>query len=585
MREKLRPYLQATPDIFCYVFVSKVILLFAMLALGGVVSVLLKSVGRVAVTSGDWKFLYSTWQGILILLLSLLSLYICVAFDLNGKIALCSSLVKGEAVSIRECLTKGITSTLKLLSPGGLLVVLYISFVAPVIGLGFSTSATDGLYIPTFITSFIQESVLYSSLLGIIVPILLIIGIANLYILHGVVLDGLSVKDSNRQSYRIMRSNYKNYIKENVLFFLALGAVIALIAAITIAVPLVLTQLIPMPPACYRFLVVLFITAGALVYLYVDLFMIPLYFMKMTQLYYRYKYDMVFENRVAEEKRRRFNRVLASLWAAAFLAAVISQFVCFDTWYPAESNVGIIAHRAGGVEAPENTVAGIETAYKIGADGCEIDIQRTKDGFYVLNHDADFKRTAGEKKTPEEMDLREIKELRVDGEPVAEFEETLAAAKGKLTLYTELKGNTADKKMADDAVRLIHKYGMEDECVLISLKYDLIDYIQTEYPDIETGFLTFAAFGNTPDLNCDCIGLEAESATAYKVETIHQENKKALVWTVNEKSIQRHFLSSEADGIITDNVAQAVDVKEALASRSDLARMLDRVRVILTSTM
>ena len=60
MREKLRPYLQATPDIFCYVFVSKVILLFAMLALGGVVSVLLKSVGRVAVTSGDWKFLYST---------------------------------------------------------------------------------------------------------------------------------------------------------------------------------------------------------------------------------------------------------------------------------------------------------------------------------------------------------------------------------------------------------------------------------------------------------------------------------------------------------------------------------------------
>ena len=42
---------------------------------------------------------------------------------------------------------------------------------------------------------------------------------------------------------------------------------------------------------------------------------------------------------------------------------------------------------------------------------------------------------------------------------------------------------------------------------------------------------------------------------------------------------------SEADGIITDNVTQAVSVKEALASRSDFARMLDRVRVILTSTM
>ena len=147
-----------------------------------------------------------------------------------------------------------------------------------------------------------------------------------------------------------------------------------------------------------------------------------------------------------------------------------------------------------------------------------------------------------------------------------------------------------EKEGAVDASKLNYEeffsgLSPEDEVVLISLKYDLIDYIQTEYPDIETGFLTFAAFGNTPDLNCDCIGLEAESATAYKVETIHRENKKALVWTVNEKSIQRHFLSSEADGIITDNVTQAVSVKEALASRSDFARMLDRVRVILTSTM
>ena len=159
------------------------------------------------------------------------------------------------------------------------------------------------------------------------------------------------------------------------------------------------------------------------------------------------------------------------------MAAVISQFICFDSWYPAETNVGIIAHRAGGIEAPENTVAGIEQAYRAGASGCEIDIQRTKDGYYVVNHDNTFERTAGDKRKPEEMDLHEVKELRVDGEPVAKYEEMLAAAKDKL------------------------------------------------------------------------------------------------------------ILSSEADGIITDNVSQAVELKEELDSRSDLARMVDRLRVILSSMM
>ena len=585
MKEKLRPYLQAMPDIFCYVVVTKGILFVMTLLLGGMASVLLSSVGRVAVTSGDWKFLYTTWQGILILLLSLVSLYISVALDLNGKISLCSMLTRGESVSIRKCLSDGLTSIVKLLSPVGLLVILYVSFIAPILGLGFSTSLTEGLYIPTFITAFIQESVLYSSLTGIIIPILLLIGIANLYILHGIVLDGLSPTDSGRHSYRLMRSNYKDYLKQNALFFLVLAALIALAAVVCIIIPLALIQLIPMPHACSRFLVVLFVTAGAIMYLFVDLFVVPFYLLKMTRIYYTYKQKNVSAERADEKNKGRFNRALAILGAAAMMAAVIAQFVCFDSWYPADTEVGIIAHRAGGAEAPENTLAGLEKAYEEGASGCEIDIQRTKDGFYVLNHDSTFKRTAGDKRKPAEMDLEEIKALRVDGEPVPEFEEALEAAKGKLMLFAELKGSTADRKMADDAVRLIHKHNMEDKCVLISLKYELIDYIETKYPDIQTGFLAFISYGNTADLNCDYIGLEIESATEDKIHSIHKEDKKALVWTVNKKSVQRHFLCSEADAIITDNITQAAGVKEELASRSDFARMFDRVRVILASTM
>ena len=73
--------------------------------------------------------------------------------------------------------------------------------------------------------------------------------------------------------------------------------------------------------------------------------------------------------------------------------------------------------------------------------------------------------------------------------------------------------------------------------VLISLKYELIDYIETNYPDMQTGFLTFASFGNTAALNCDYIGLEEESATTDAINAIHKEGKKVLVWTANEERI------------------------------------------------
>ena len=180
------------------------------------------------------------------------------------------------------------------------------------------------------------------------------------------------------------------------------------------------------------------------------------------------------------------------------------------------------------------------------------------------------------------MTLKQIKKLSVNGESVPTFEEALAASKGKIVLFTELKGDTADKQMADDAVRIIKENNMEAECVLVSLKYDLIDYIESKYPEIQTGFLLFASFGATDKLNCDYLGIEEESATENAISAAHDQNKKMLVWTANEKEKQKHFLCSDADGLITDNVTQAVETQKELGQRSDLQRMVDRIMTIVS---
>ena len=145
-----------------------------------------------------------------------------------------------------------------------------------------------------------------------------------------------------------------------------------------------------------------------------------------------------------------------------------------------------------------------------------------------------------------------------------------------------MRNSTSIIQMADDAVKTIREYGMEQECVLISLKYDLIDYIETAYPEIQTGYLTFASFGDTAKLNCDYLALEEESATADAIATVHKQGKKVLVWTANEKKSQKHFLCSMADAIITDRITQAKQLQSELMGRSDLRRMTDRILEFLS---
>ena len=567
------------PDILNYQIVTKAIISIWLFLLGRLFQILLRSSGRVAVTSGDWKFLFTTWQGVLILLLGLVSLFIYVAFDLNSKIVLSRDLITGQKIHLEESITEGFFSIRKLINPEGLLTVLYIALIAPILGIGLSISATENLYIPTFISSVIESSVLYSALAGAAVFFFLSLGVANLFILHGVVIDGLPIGDAGRQSRRLIRANWKDYIKQNVIFILLIAGSVVVTAIICLFIPLKLITLLPAGPLS-RILTITFVSAGTIISVLADLFGIPIYLLKMTQLYYSYKQGKEFEfDEISRDKPFRY-KLAAAVLLIAIATSVCVMYINFDRFFPLDTDVKVIAHRAGGNEGRENTLSGLEAAWAAGAYGSEIDIQRTKDGFYVLNHDGTFKRVAGDSRKPEEMTLREVKKLSVDGEPVPTFEEMLISSRGRMVLFTELKGNTADRKMADDAVKLVKQYQMEDEAVLISLKYDLIDYIETNYPEMQTGFLTFASFGETAALNCDYIGLEEESATTDAINAIHKEGKKALVWTANEAGSQKHFLCSEVDGLITDNVSQAIGLVTELEQRSDLDRMIDKIKTM-----
>ena len=584
LMESIRLYQGALFDIARYEVTMTFITGVMVFCLSHFSYMLIRSTGRYAITTGDFDFLFKTWQGPVLIIVGLTVLFIYFAADLNTRIIYASDYLRGSA-NLRNAIRKGSRSITSFLTPDGIGIVLYISLIAPIIGFGFTISLTESLYIPDFIFSVINDNTVYYTLYLLFVIGFIFIGVINIFTIHGVVLDGYKSHDADNVSRQLMKKNWKNFIYEHIMFLLGYGATIVILGFTLLLVPLFVEFSIIENEDHIRIAVIFTMMLSFSSIFFISGCFKSFYLLKITQLYYKYS---------GKPYRRRFKRnrkktALIMLGCVLFTALLyLSSYVLgmnFDEIFRTDITTGVIAHRAGGTEAPENTAAGIDKAYEFGAEGSEIDIQRTKDGHYIVNHDSNFSRLCGNKSKPEDLTLEEVKQLVItdprfpdDPTPVNTFEEMLDASKGKVILFVELKGNTADIQMAEDAVRIIKEKDMVDDTVIISLKYNLISYIETNYPEMNTGYLLFASIGQIGNLNCDYVGLEEEAASGSNIDALHNAGKKVMVWTPNKKKSQKHFFLSEADFIITDQIAMADELIEELENREDIEILFDVLR-------
>lgn len=574
--KKVREYLNIVPGILFFQIVMSLVLAGIVQLLNYLAMWAISSTGRVAVTTGDFVFLFTTWQGWAVLLIAVVAIVLYVIFDLVMVIAYTEHRLSNDEKKYRKSFKDALLSIKKFISPFGLIIILYIVVFAPISGGMFGISITNSLYVPNFITSVIDSKPVLCVLYRILIVVLFLLSNIYVFTLHGIVIDKMSAKDALRQSRRLLFNNVFDYIKRLFLFIL-LNVLIVVVLLVFFTSPMLLIGVLPFNDVLVsRILESVFTVLGLMLLLFWFIYFLPCYIIRITELYHKYR-----DGRICEPRKYNTKPFYISVICIIVLTSVIiGTFVGigFDAVISSDVSTGIIAHRGGGNDGVENTVNGVEAAIKEGVQGSEIDIQRTKDGYYVVNHDKNFQRVAGNQRKPCEMTLSEIKKLKVfEKEEVATFEEMLDASKNHLTLYVELKGETADIQMADDTVKTIKDKDMVDETCVISLKYDLVKYIEETYPEINTGYLLFASYGNFELMECDVVGIEEEMATDYVIERIHSMGKKVMVWTPNNSQSQRDFLLSEADCIITDNIKQANDVINKIEQRDDIEKITDLI--------
>ena len=548
--------------------------------------------GRTGISSGDYLSFLLSFQGLGFLLATLVLMVVLIGLDINTFI-LTSALIKEGKIEMtaRHMLWLGLTSLKSLFSPAGLLLMVYVSLIFPLLGLGVTIGPMRQFQIPNFITSVIYANPLYLTLYAGVLLVLTYLSYRFLFTFHYVLVEGQGIRQALTSSLALTKKQGRALIKRLIGIFVKNGLLYFVPLFIALIALLVFVLVSQAEQTNQSRLYLLFILLAVLeIVSFLTFLFPPMIIYWVTDAFYDY-----------EEAEGRIPTVTlstkASQWRADSLPSIRlrTKFLVtsllllilagnfglayllvqdFDTVFRVNNEIELVAHRGGGDLGAENTIAGILAAAEEGVAWSEIDIQRTKDGHYVLNHDGVFQRVAGDSRSSSQMTLAEIKELRVadafdssrPAQPVPTIEEAIEASKGKIGLFMELKGKTADKQMVDDMVAMVKAYGVEKEVALLSLDYSLITYIEETYPEMVSGYLYYFSIGQTGDLQGDYLIMEEAEASYEKVSDLKARGKKVIVWTVNtEESIQR-FVNSEVDGIITDYV---LDVKAGIKARDE----------------
>ena len=134
--------------------------------------------------------------------------------------------------------------------------------------------------------------------------------------------------------------------------------------------------------------------------------------------------------------------VAGTLFGATRTEAIREKLVSGNRDY-----VFVAMHRGDWRNFPENSKGAILSSIRLGADIVELDVQMTKDGRFVLNHDKSLDRTTTGKGLVSDHTLAEIKTLKMldrSGKPtgfdVLTLEEALELTRGKIIVNIDKFG-------------------------------------------------------------------------------------------------------------------------------------------------
>jgi len=238
----------------------------------------------------------------------------------------------------------------------------------------------------------------------------------------------------------------------------------------------------------------------------------------------------------------------------------------------------ILGHRGYRKKFPENTMLAFAKAYKYGADGIECDVQKTKDGEYIIFHDDELSRITGRKGLVAVTTYKIIKKLDAGrGEPVPHISQFLDSLPRDKFINIELKEETLTPADSEVTLEMLRTRGLKENILVSSFLHTLLPAFKKE--GYKTGLLFEYEFFNSGIVDAVIavlkhrpwsVNLPVKRFTGealdlrfrFFLRLMRLLDVRIIYWTVNTAE-QFNEVAPYAYSVITDNVELMVNLNKS----------------------
>jgi len=230
----------------------------------------------------------------------------------------------------------------------------------------------------------------------------------------------------------------------------------------------------------------------------------------------------------------------------------------------------VIAHRGGGLLAPENTLAGMKLARNLGFMGVEFDVMLTEDGAPILMHDETLERTTDGSGPVAQASYSEIADLDAGawfgneyiGESVPSFAAASALCREvDLWANVEIKPTPGTERETGEVTARMAKMlwaGADLPPLLSSFSPLALEAAAVEAPELPRALLVTVIPANWQALmqRLQCVALHASHRhlNAALVKAVHSAGYGVLAYTVNDSELALDLLEWQVDALVTDQL-------------------------------
>ncbi len=236
----------------------------------------------------------------------------------------------------------------------------------------------------------------------------------------------------------------------------------------------------------------------------------------------------------------------------------------------------IFGHRGDSAHAPENTLAAFRLALQKGADGIELDVHLSADGQVVVLHDAQLNRTTNGQGIVHQRTLAELKSLSAGSwhspeyaaEKIPTLREVLELVGNAIITNIELKGS-ATHALTQKVTALVRELGLEDKVIYSSFNPWMLLHTRRNSPQAALGLLTLPGWPGKltrllfePLIQPWSLNPHYPHVDAAYLIRAQRYQRAVLAYTVNAPEDIQHLFSIGIQGIITDDPAKAIALRD-----------------------